>query len=542
MNVGHCPAAMRSYHLLTSLVVAGLLGISCGGSGDVAPGGEGATGGGTGTTGGTGGTGATGGKKPTSTGGKPTQSQGGTGDMTDGGTDTAPVGGGAPEDKCGAGWLGKVAKPSVECDLVALEDSGESLTGDIDADRTLSSGKTYKLKGPTRILPGVTLTIPPCVKIIGEGPTSVLVAMPGDYGNVADTTPVGNGKLEAKGEADAPIIFTSSQPAGKRLPGDWGGVMLLGNAHENTAVRAQGVVTRPAIEGLDSQVQYGWDTDEFDDESSGSIEYVRIEYASREVRPGEETNGLTFGAVGSGTTIDHVMVSNSNDDCFEWFGGTVNASHLIAYNCDDDEFDTDHGFSGHVQFAFGRQIDGTLELDSGGFEFDTGVVGATPQSTPQFSNVTLCGTRENPPASGTAPRTGMALRTLVGGAILNTLVTGFENGGIAVTDNPANHPEIDFITVTNSTVFDNSSLYDATPFRNFVGPTWFQDQEGNSIERPENFCNCFSNPPMPWPTATIDGGAPDGFSDDKASYQGAFQDSTAESNWMLGKWVDWSNE
>jgi hypothetical protein len=525
---------MRSLNLGLSMLCAVLVtAVACGTPEEEVPGGN------TGARAGTGGSksgegsGAKAGKGGT----------GNTGNDGDGGDDTSSMAGGPPiaqPDDCAGAWEGTVPEPSVECDLDNLEDSGQTLSGDIDSNRTLVSGKTYKLSGPTRVTPGTTLTIEPCVKVIGQSPSSVLVIMAGEYDGAPGSVPGPGAKIEAKGEADAPIVFTSSQPVGSRAPGDWGGLIILGNAIHNLAPRTNDVVTRPTIEGLTAVEPYGWDTHEFNEESSGTLSYVRIEYASYEVQAAEETNGLTFGAVGSGTTVNHIMVSNSNDDCFEWFGGTVNATHLIAYNCDDDMFDTDRGYTGRVQFAFGRQIEGTLETDSNGFEMDNGYdVSSTPRTLAEWSNVTLCGTAEEPVSGTTAPRVGMALRSAVGGAISNSLITGFDNGAFFVRDLPVlNRP---LITVTHSSAFDNSALYEAN--NHVESPTWFQDQEGNSIERPEGMCDCFADPPTPFPLTQVPGGAPgDQFTDPDASYQGAFADAAPESNWMLGKWVDWSNE
>jgi hypothetical protein len=517
---------MRPLKLYVALLsAAAFAAISCGGEEEV-PGGN--TGARTGSTGGSNGSGA----KPSNEGGSGNEGNVGNtsnaGDTGDGGEPPVLV------DECEAPWEGTVTEPSVECDLDNLEDSGESLSGDIAANRTLTSGKTYALDGPTRVMPGVTLTIEPCVKILGQSPSSILVVMPGAYSGAAGSKPSAGGKIEAVGEPDAPIIFTSNQPVGERRPGDWGGLMLLGNAQKNEIPRVDDVVSRTAIEGLTSITQYGWDTAEFNEESSGSLAYVRIEYASYEVKANEETNGLTLGAIGSGTTLHHIMVTNSNDDCFEWFGGAVNASHLIAYNCDDDMFDADKGFSGKVQFAFGRQIEGTLETDSNGFEFDSSSSSVALLTTAEWSNVTLCGTKEEPSGSGT-PRVGMGLRNGVAGGIRNTIVTGFDNGGLFLSD-ASNAP----IALTFSSLFDNGALYGGS---HAASATWLQDQEGNSIERPEGLCDCFSERPTPWPLKSVPGTEPgEGFEDGEAAYQGAFADATPESNWMRGKWVDWSNE
>jgi hypothetical protein len=415
---------------------------------------------------------------------------------------------------CTDGWAGTLPPGKTACNLDALADSGETISGDLAANKTLLSGKTYKLSGPTRVLSGVTLTIEPCVKILGQTPESVLAVLPG-------------AKIEAAGEADAPIVFTSAKAAGSRAPGDWGGLIILGNARSNQATAS----SKPGIEGLVTKEEYGSHTDEKNTESSGTLKFVRVEYVGRDIDgKGNETNGITFGGVGSGTVVDSVMVSNSIDDCFEFFGGAVNASHLVALNCDDDMFDTDHGFSGKIQYAFGRQFPTSTESDSNGFEMDTAdpFAGVTPVTSAQWSNVTLCGghTGKAPPKS----RFGMVLRRNVSGSIVNALITGFDTGAVS-------HRDSSPVTLTNSQAFGNAVVGDPT-----ADPNYFTNETTNAITTPEGFCDCWANPPQPFPAAAIAGAAPAAFPDATANFKGAFKSFAPENNWMRGKWTDWSEK
>jgi hypothetical protein len=434
-------------------------------------------------------------------------------------------------DHCDLPWSGDdPPAPSVACDLENLADGGD-LTGDLMT-KTLESGKIYTLKGVTRVLPGQTLTIPPCVVIKGQDRNAVLVMLASAVGNPDTECSFSSGKptqaaqLVAVGEPMAPIIFTSSKPKGQRAPGDWGGVLLLGNAHNNAANQH----VRQQIEGLERTECHGWYTTDYDTESSGSLAYVRIEYASRQTGIGNETNGLTFGSIGSGTTIHYVEVSNSGDDCYEWFGGSVNVDHLIALNCDDDMFDSDNGFSGHGQFLFGRQFPTTTETDSRGFEIDTSNL--LPLTTGAWSNFTVCGGGPDDTNLVSTSRQGLAFRTQAAGSLINGLVTGFSGGGISLQTAATT-------TLQYSTVFDNAQLYGAA---HSGGLDWMQKQAGNSADTPLGFCNCWANPPVALPADKVQGTAPTGFGDESADYQGAFADSTPESNWMKGLWVDWSSE
>ena len=146
-------------------------------------------------------------------------------------------------------------------------------------------------------------------------------------------------KIMAEGTLDNPIVFTSNQDAGSRSYGDWGGVILLGKATVNKV--------DPIIEGGPTSTYGGSD----DADNSGIIKYVRIEFPGIAFQPDKEINGLTFGGVGSGTTIDYIQVSYSGDDSYEWFGGAVNVKHLIAFRGWDDDWDTDYGYHGMAQFC-----------------------------------------------------------------------------------------------------------------------------------------------------------------------------------------------
>lgn len=235
--------------------------------------------------------------------------------------------------------------------------------------QTLKKG-TYLLKGWVYIADGAELTIEAGSVIKGDKETmAALIAERG-------------GKLIAKGTQNAPIVFTSEQAKGSRKPGDWGGIILCGKAKHNGA-EAQ-------IEGGPRTKHGGSD----DNDNSGTLQYVRIEFAGYPFKTDKEINGLTLGSVGSATTINHVQVSYSNDDSFEWFGGTVNCKYLVAYKGWDDDFDTDNGFSGNVQFALSVRDSRLADTSrSNGFESDNDASGsdATPYTSAVFSNVTFIG-------------------------------------------------------------------------------------------------------------------------------------------------------
>ena len=240
--------------------------------------------------------------------------------------------------------------------------------------RTLTADKVYLLKGAVYVPDGAVLTIEPGTIIKGDKNTNgSLVVRQG-------------GQLIANGTVDKPIVFTSNQPKGNRAPGDWGGVVITGRAPVNYT-SGQGTV-----EGYDVSIPYGGANA---NDNSGSLKYIRIEFAGIALTPGNEINGLTLAGVGAGTTLDHIQVIYSGDDAFEFFGGTVNARYLVAARTTDDMFDTDNGFAGKVQYAFGL-ADPNLSDQAGtsnGFESDNDANGSTnaPQTSAQFANVTILG-------------------------------------------------------------------------------------------------------------------------------------------------------
>ena len=235
--------------------------------------------------------------------------------------------------------------------------------------QTLSEG-TYLLKGWVYIASGAELTIEPGTVIKGDKQTkAALIVEPG-------------GKLYAQGTAQKPIVFTSEEAKGNRKPGDWGGLIICGNARNN-----QGQMQ---IEG-GPRTKHGGSNDS---DNSGIISYVRVEFAGYPFERDKEINGITFGSVGSGTQVDHLQVSYCNDDSYEWFGGTVNAKYLVAYKGWDDEFDTDNGFSGKVQFGLSVRDSRIADTSqSNGFESDNCADGAAvdPYTTATFSNITFIG-------------------------------------------------------------------------------------------------------------------------------------------------------
>jgi hypothetical protein len=296
------------------------------------------------------------------------------------------------------------------------------LEGRITSNRTLKAGFTYRLKGLVYVTNGAILTIEPGTKIVG---------VTGTNGGLIITRSC---KIIAEGTIDKPIVFTSESSTPRR--GDWAGLVILGNAPTNASLNGlQGVgEIEGGINNSDGLGLYGTPATQAQNpaDNSGILKYVRIEYAGYASIPDKEINGLTMGGVGSGTVIDHVMVAYSNDDSFEWFGGTVNCTHLISYKCLDDDFDSDNGYNGKVQFGLVIRDSAIADISkSEGIESDNDAQGSAllPQTAPVFSNITIIGPRENLNNRGNSLYIwGAQIRRNSTLSLFNSIIMGFPVG------------------------------------------------------------------------------------------------------------------
>jgi hypothetical protein len=289
-----------------------------------------------------------------------------------------------------------------------------TVSADITTNTTWSG--VVKLMNKVYVKNNATLTIAPGTIIRGDKLTQ---------GSLIITR---GAKILADGTAANPIIFTSNEAVGARNEGDWGGLVLLGLAKNN---QPGGVAN---IEGIvpTTDTQFGGN---YDNDYSGILRYVRIEFAGIALEPNKEINGVTFGSVGSQTIVDYVQVSFSGDDSFEWFGGTVNCKHLIAYRGLDDDFDTDFGYRGKVQFFLSIRDKDMSDAagDSNSFESDNDAAGSTaqPKTAPIFSNGTIVGPKGNGTTAlpiGEKFEKSFRLRRNTATSVFNTLTTGWEKG------------------------------------------------------------------------------------------------------------------
>ena len=332
-----------------------------------------------------------------------------------------------------------------------------TLSGRITKDTTLYAKDYNYLQGIVYITNGATLTVEAGAKVMGKYSGSDVSALIISRG----------GKIIAKGTVDKPIIFTSA--SANPQSGDWGGIVLCGKAPINTSFTVSGA----AVQGL-YQVEGGVDNANGDGlagsgdavaptpvpaDNSGIISYVRIEYAGYAYQPDKEINSLTMAAVGSGTQIDHVEAAFGKDDSFEWFGGTVNCKYLIAYKGQDDDFDTDNGYSGYVQFGIAIRDSVIADISkSEAFESDNNATGTTasPKTTAVFSNMTVIGPRATLANVGNSLfLAGAQIRRNSGISIMNSIFMGWPRGLLidASTGTPTDN------NITDSTIrFKNNTF------------------------------------------------------------------------------------
>ncbi|ALD19940.1 hypothetical protein [Hymenobacter sp. DG25A] len=425
------------------------------------------------------------------------------------------------------------------------------LEGEIKTSRTLLATEKYLLKGFVYVTEGVTLEIQPGTVIFGDKDTkgSLIIER--------------GAKLIANGTAAKPIVFTSAQAKGSRKYGDWGGVVLVGRAPMNqpSSTKLEGGI-RGEFGGSDAA------------DNSGSLQYVRIEFAGvpLSAAANSEINGLTMYGVGAGTKLDYIQISYSGDDSYEWFGGNVNAKHLVAYRGWDDDFDTDFGYTGKVQYAVSlRDPQIADQSGSNAFESDNfnpgtkpdGTIGANegmPLTAPVFSNVSAfvtAGTPSNAQQSGSgAYQSGMHLRRNTSTSIFNTVVVGYpeglrfdggptwanaQSGGITLSGVVLANTATALVPKNNTDAFTLDQL-----------TTWFKEtQKGNTTVLGAELSTLGLNPatfnllaPNFLPEASsplltgaaFEGKAADSFFD-KVTYKGAF----GTENWVQG-WTNFTPE
>lgn len=303
------------------------------------------------------------------------------------------------------------------------------LPSHITSDQTLTADALWMLSGGTFVDNGATLTI--------EAGTTVYAANDGTTPFLAISQ---GGNINAVGTASAPIIFTpvKDSPA----PGDWGGIIINGYAPLNNGTTAEGEGGTGTYGGTDAA------------DNSGTLKYVRVEFAGKILGTDNELNGFSFNGVGSGTTLEYLQAYRGSDDGFEFFGGTASLKYAVSSGNQDDSFDFTNGWVGNGQFWV------VIQNTDGG---DRGIEGdnnesdntATPYTNPTISNLTLVGVED-----GDGLNQGLKLRQGMKGNIYNCVVTGFPKRGCQVEHN---------VSIGNMNAqtlnFKNSIIDNVSPFK-----------------------------------------------------------------------------
>lgn len=342
------------------------------------------------------------------------------------------------------------------------------VTGPVTASRTLYADTVYTLSGYVKVENGAMLTVQPGTRIEG------------------DTTVAGSSlwilrgaRIDAQGTAAAPIVFTSARSAGNRKPGDWGGIIIIGNGIIN---RTGGpILTEGGAAGAAEDYSGGTDNDD----NSGTLRYVRIEFAGYDISngAGQELNALSSYAVGRGTTYEYLQTMSGLDDSYEFWGGAVDSRYLVSYESGDDHFDWTEGYQGRSQFLIALQTQrltpqsgaGVFSSDPRGFEGDgcdpavsgcivvntpAGAGTSTPYSMPVWANFTLIGTGQlgGFPTDGN----GAVLRRGTGGTLFNGIIARFPGTGLDIRDAFSDSLRLrDSLNVTNVILAENGPA--ATP-------------------------------------------------------------------------------
>lgn len=421
-----------------------------------------------------------------------------------------------------------------------------TVSGTIDRDYTFVRGVEWRLDGTVKVGEGnvnvvtsadvtairnngVTLLIEPGVHVRAFGDGSLLVTR--------------GSKLEAEGTAASPITFSSLGDEDFDGEGEWGGLIIQGFAPQfgqggTGACYGSGTVCNVEGEGGTEVAVYGGNDDA---DNSGTIKYVRIVEGGLIAGPNNEINGLTLQGVGHGTTIDYVQVHNNLDDGVEWFGGTVNATHLVLTNNDDDDIDYDEGYRGNIQYAIIRKNPNkttpTGSNDPRGIEANSSDDEFVPETEAVLSNIlVLGGPVNNNATSSKGEQPGMRLRGALTTSIYNTAVKGFDTGCIRIDDADTNgdstNDAFSQVTLVNVLAECEDGFYDKRS----------ADFESNTMVGTVTLDGAYAiieaeaNVTTPAITA-VDNGS--GFSFDNTDYVGAVKPGTEEGEaW----WAGWTIE
>lgn len=417
------------------------------------------------------------------------------------------------------------------------------ITADVTTNQVWQAGCDIELGGTVFVTSGAVVTIRAGAQIQGQRDAAeqpvALIFTP-------DT------KINAVGTSGSPIVFTSDQPEGSKLPGDWGGLVING----------RGPVNCPGdecdAEGLEGVTFGGTQTND----SSGIARFIHVEFAGRQLTIDNELNVFTMNGIGRATTIDHIHAHMGLDDAFEWFGGNVNTSFMLGTAAADDGLDWQIGTGGAHQFLAYLQYGGNLDPNtSNGWEGDNNEddFEADPVSQPHFCNVTVVGAKGQ--AGGAQPAFGLLGRRGTQFKISHSVITNWNTGGVTLRDSATLNDACNAgpvltgnTSLSNSVLFGNTadvvnhSSCDTPGECDCTTTEWFGLQTGNVTGATCNpidgssTCNPATSLCLPTPAAACLGSKPANCTSIDASftnttYAGAFAPG-AGADWATGAWID----
>jgi hypothetical protein len=254
------------------------------------------------------------------------------------------------------------------------------LQGAVTGKVTLDASVSYKLNSSYIVQDGGELVIPAGTKIEARnGGTGVYIAV------------LKGGKIDIQGTAANPVVLSSASGTA----GDWGGLTICGDATTTAGVNAEAEVGGFIYGGTN------------DADNSGSIKYLVIRGTGAQINSESQYNGISFYAVGSGTTIENISVIDGADDGVEFFGGSVSASNIYLENNEDDSVDWTEGWNGTLTNTYiSHSVSG----------FSTAFEGDKDNKNPKFINLT---------AISTVGGIGLQFKKTSGGTITNIWLEGY---------------------------------------------------------------------------------------------------------------------
>ncbi|WP_300570000.1 hypothetical protein [Flavobacterium sp.] len=339
--------------------------------------------------------------------------------------------------------------------------ANQIITGDIKENMTLTKNNTYLIVGSVHVASGVVLTIEPGTIIRG------------DYDTTGTLTVVKGAKLIANGSETDPIIFTSNKPASERKAGDWGGIILMGDA----PISRLGGVASSFYEPNPLYSSFGGLNENSD---SGVIRYTRIEFAGKKIDNKMALNALTLAGVGNKTKLEYIQISFCSDDSIEVVGGQVDFSNVISYRATDDDFDFSMGIQSTVSNTIAIRnpycSDNTrsrcFEIDS--YDKVENFDALKKKTFVKLNNVTLMNDEEN---SMGLVKEAISLKTDSFVEVNNCVIAGFSSF-IAFDDRYLADDNFKKIKVYNTTVDSCTEVFtNETLNKDQNASNWFMQNE-----------------------------------------------------------------